>query len=61
MAGALGVRLGGRNTYDGEVEDRPYLGDPIRRVSRHDITRAVRVAVATAIVFVAAGVLIRRR
>ncbi len=61
MAGTLGVRLGGRNMYDGVVEDRPYLGDPIRQISRRDITRAVRVAVATAIVFAAAGVLIRRR
>ncbi len=27
FAGALGVRIGGRNTYAGRVEDRPLLGD----------------------------------
>jgi adenosylcobinamide-phosphate synthase len=27
MAGALGVRLGGRNVYFGRSETRPFLGD----------------------------------
>lgn len=27
FAGALGVRIGGRNVYGGRVEDRPLLGD----------------------------------
>lgn len=27
FAGALGVRLGGRNVYDSQVEDRPVLGE----------------------------------
>jgi adenosylcobinamide-phosphate synthase len=27
MAGALGVRLGGRNVYSGRTETRPFLGD----------------------------------
>jgi adenosylcobinamide-phosphate synthase len=29
-AAALGVQLGGRNTYRGEVKDKPLLGDPQR-------------------------------
>lgn len=42
-AGALGVRLGGRNTYGTQVEDRPVLGDgPSPRVA--DIRRAARLA-----------------
>jgi adenosylcobinamide-phosphate synthase len=39
MAGALGVRLGGRNVYFGRTEDRPRLGDG-RPPSAGDIDRA---------------------
>lgn len=43
FAGALGVRLGGANTYGDRVENRPTLGDgPSPRPS--DIPRAVRLA-----------------
>lgn len=47
FAGALGVRLGGRNSYAGHVEDRGTLGDgpPPRRT---DIARANRLALAVA-------------
>lgn len=45
MAGALGVRLGGRNVYDGRVETRPELGDGPRPAPA-DIGRAVRVSAA---------------
>ena len=43
FAGALGVRLGGRNVYAGRVEDRGVLGDG-RPVEVRDILRAVRLA-----------------
>jgi adenosylcobinamide-phosphate synthase len=35
MAGALGVRLGGRNVYFGRTETRPLLGDGPRPSARH--------------------------
>src|SRR5262249_48224186 len=41
MAGALGVRLGGRNVYSGRVEERPSLGDGPPPVPA-DVYRAVR-------------------
>lgn len=44
-AGALGVRLGGRNVYGGEVEERPQLGDG-RAATVADVRRAVRLAQA---------------
>lgn len=45
MAGALGVRLGGRNVYDGMPEDRPTLGNgPAPAVA--DIGRAVKLSQA---------------
>ncbi|MEH1101700.1 cobalamin biosynthesis protein [Micromonospora sp. CPCC 205561] len=43
MAGALGVRLGGRNVYFGRSEVRPFLGDGPRPEARH-LARAARVS-----------------
>jgi adenosylcobinamide-phosphate synthase len=55
-AGALGVRLGGRNVYGSRVEERPHLGDgsPPTAV---DVRRAatLTVAVGTAAVALAAA------
>ncbi|HEY1486575.1 MAG TPA: cobalamin biosynthesis protein [Micromonosporaceae bacterium] len=43
MAGALGVRLGGRNVYHGRVEDRPWLGSgPLPRPT--DVWVAARIS-----------------
>ncbi|MEJ3744557.1 cobalamin biosynthesis protein [Actinomycetes bacterium KLBMP 9797] len=43
MAGALGVRLGGRNVYFGRSETRPFLGDGPRPTAA-DIRRAARLS-----------------
>jgi adenosylcobinamide-phosphate synthase len=43
VAGALGVRLGGRNVYGSRVEERPTLGDGPRPRTA-DIGRAVRLS-----------------
>ncbi|MER7458392.1 cobalamin biosynthesis protein [Micromonospora sp. NPDC126480] len=43
MAGALGVRLGGRNVYFGRSEVRPFLGDGPRPEARH-LPRAARIS-----------------
>ncbi|GAA4479188.1 cobalamin biosynthesis protein [Rhodococcus olei] len=68
MAGALGVRLGGRTEYPHGVEERPVLGDgPAPRVT--DIARAARLssavqagaAVGSAVLAVAIGELRLRR
>lgn len=45
MAGALGIRLGGRNVYAGRVEQRPTLGDGPPPVV-YDIRRAARLSAA---------------
>lgn len=56
FAGALGVRLGGRNVYFGRSEVRPYLGDGPRPEARHirraaTLSRTVGLAaLATAVV-----------
>ncbi|WP_405105223.1 cobalamin biosynthesis protein [Micromonospora sp. NBC_01405] len=49
MAGALGVRLGGRNIYFGRSEVRPYLGDGPRPEARH-LKRAARISGAVGLV-----------
>ncbi|SDF60133.1 cobalamin biosynthesis protein [Klenkia brasiliensis] len=61
-AGALGVRLGGRNVYGTRVEDRPTMGDGEPPV-RADIGRAVRLSRAvwtTAAALAVAARLLRR-
>ncbi|WP_446474086.1 cobalamin biosynthesis protein [Actinomadura opuntiae] len=45
FAGALGVRLGGTNSYGGSVERRPGMGDG-RAPEVRDIGRAVRLSAA---------------
>jgi adenosylcobinamide-phosphate synthase len=56
MAGALDVRLGGRNVYHGRVEERPVLGDGKPPAAR-DIRRAARLSriVGAAALALAAG------
>jgi adenosylcobinamide-phosphate synthase len=57
FAGALGVTLGGRNDYDGTVEDRPRLGDgpppdtaALRRAIRLSATTSAVLALGAAVV-----------
>ncbi len=58
FAGALAVRLGGRNDYGGRIEERPSLGAAERPPAPADIRRAVRLSRAvTAATALAAGAL----
>jgi adenosylcobinamide-phosphate synthase len=60
FAGALGLRLGGRNTYVGRVENRPELGDG-RPPTASDIGAATRLCAAvTGAAAVAAALAARR-
>jgi adenosylcobinamide-phosphate synthase len=49
FAGALGVRLGGRNDYGSHVEDRPALGAGGRAPVAADIGRAARLSRAVTV------------
>ena len=49
FAGALGVRLGGRNDYGSHVEDRPVLGAGGRPSQVADIARAARLSRAVTV------------
>jgi adenosylcobinamide-phosphate synthase len=58
-AGALGVRLGGVNYYDGVATERPTIGQPLEPLGRQHIRRANRLMFATLFLFAAAGVAAR--
>jgi adenosylcobinamide-phosphate synthase len=62
MAGALGVRLGGRNVYFGRTETRPFLGDGPKPSAGH-LPRAARIssAVGLGALAIAAAVAAVRR
>jgi adenosylcobinamide-phosphate synthase len=60
-AGALGVRLGGANTYDGYAESRPALGAAGRAPELADIARAVRLSRAVTAAALVGAVLLARR
>jgi len=53
FAGALGIKLGGTNVYEGVAEDRPQLGDG-RAPCAMDIRRAIRLS--RAVTWAAVGV-----
>jgi len=53
MAGALGVRLGGENRYDGELRRSPELGATYRPPRVGDLRRAMQIVFAASIVAVA--------
>jgi adenosylcobinamide-phosphate synthase len=61
MAGALEVRVGGRNVYHGRTEVRPLIGDG-PRPSAGDVRKAARLSgvVGAAALVVAAGVAVAR-
>ena len=60
FAGALGLRLGGRNVYEGRTEDRPVLGDGAAP-GPADIRRANRLCAGVTLAAAAAAALIARR
>lgn len=61
MAGALAVRLGGSNCYDGEQTDSPVLGIEFQQAHRTAARRALRVVAAASVLGVLAAWLLTRR
>jgi adenosylcobinamide-phosphate synthase len=59
FAGALGVRLGGRNRYGDRVEERPTLGDG-PRPTPDDLDRAVRLSLLVGAATAALAAVARR-
>ncbi len=57
-AGALGLQLGGGNTYFGTYVEKPTIGDATRPIEPADIARANKLMYATAALGLGAAVLI---
>lgn len=55
VAGALGVRLGGENSYHGVVSFRAYMGDKTRELEAEDIPKTGRMLFAVSDMFVLLG------
>ncbi len=58
MAGALGVRLGGTNSYDGELHIAPYLGAEFETPTIQDARKALKLAFGASLIAFAAGLLL---
>ena len=56
IAGALGVRLGGPSTYQGEVVERPFIGDSNNPLTIKSIDMVIRIMYVTSILFLVFGI-----
>ncbi|TVL99306.1 MAG: cobalamin biosynthesis protein CobD [Candidatus Brocadia sp. WS118] len=56
IAGALGVQLGGPSTYQGEVVDKPFIGDAQDHLTVTSIDTAVTIMYVTSVLFLICGI-----
>jgi adenosylcobinamide-phosphate synthase len=56
IAGALGIQLGGPNTYNGIVTEKPFIGDPIKDIVSDDINQTIRIVFMAAVLSVTCGI-----
>ena len=58
MAGALGVRLGGLNHYQGRASFRAYMGEDLNPLEPVHIKQTVKLMYLTSVLAVSIGALI---
>ena len=56
IAGALNIRLGGPNVYNGIPSDKPFIGDPINNIDFDDISNTTKIVMVSAIISVVFGI-----
>ncbi|UJS17610.1 MAG: adenosylcobinamide-phosphate synthase CbiB [Candidatus Jettenia sp.] len=56
MAGALRVQLGGPSTYQGEVIEKPFIGDAQNRLTLESIGMAITIMQVTSLLFLTCGI-----
>lgn len=58
VAGALGIRLGGENRYQGVISFRAYMGEYTRPMDKRDIQSTVRLMLVSSSLFLLLGILV---
>jgi adenosylcobinamide-phosphate synthase len=58
MAGALGIRLGGKNSYFGRVEEKPLIGEPERSIDRNVVKESLHLMIVNSLMAVIITILI---
>jgi cobalamin biosynthesis protein CobD/CbiB len=61
MSGALQVRLGGDNFYDGEFAPAPFIGERFSCPSTEKARQAIKIAAAVSFLGVVAALLLKRK
>jgi cobalamin biosynthesis protein CobD/CbiB len=61
MSGALQVRLGGQNFYDGKFAETPLIGERFVRPSTPKAKQAIRIVAIVSILGAVAALLLGRR
>ncbi len=61
MSGALQVRLGGENFYNGEAVAAPLIGERFSRPSTQQVKRAIRIVATVSALGAVTALLLRRR
>lgn len=56
MAGALGVRLGGSSTYQGEIIERSFIGDAQNHLTRESIAVSIKILYLASLLFILCGI-----
>ena len=59
VAGALGIRLGGMNYYQGEPSQKPFLGNSEEEISLHHIRETTQLMYLTSFLMVVLGVTLK--
>jgi adenosylcobinamide-phosphate synthase len=58
MAGALGVRLGGRNSYFGRIEEKPFIGEPKKSIDRNAVKESLYLMIVNSFIAVIIAILV---
>ena len=59
MAGAIGIRLGGKSRYRGMISEKPYIGDTIAETKLTMINESLKISFIVSLIMVLLGVLIK--